>query len=82
VELYRTIGTKYEEIVIQPGTQETFKASTSDFTAESLITQRQKVSELIRENLSRRLDSYGIIVDQVNITNFDFSNRSIGLCRN
>ena len=80
VRLYRQIGLAYEDVVIAPGVQEVFKAATAEFTAESLITQRQTVSEIIRKGLQERFEPYGIIVDQVNITNFDFSadfNRAI-----
>ena len=73
VTLYRQIGVGYENIVISPGIQECFKAITADYTAENLITQRSEVSEKIRQLLSTRLLVYGIVIDQVNVTNFEFS---------
>lgn len=73
VQLYRQIGIQYEEVVIGPSVQEVFKAAAAEYTAESLITQRQKVSEQIKTLLGTRLEPYGITVDQVNIANFDFS---------
>jgi regulator of protease activity HflC (stomatin/prohibitin superfamily) len=80
VVLYRKIGMDFEDVVISPGIQECFKAITAEYTAESLITKRSEVSEKIKELLSGRLLTYGIIVDQVNVTNFEFSaefNRAI-----
>jgi regulator of protease activity HflC (stomatin/prohibitin superfamily) len=80
VKLYREIGTKYANIVILPGVAETYKATTANFTAEALITKRQTISEQIKLLLAERLEPYGIIVDQINVVNFDFSaefNRAI-----
>jgi regulator of protease activity HflC (stomatin/prohibitin superfamily) len=80
VKLYREIGTKYADIVILPGVAETYKATTANHTAEALITKRQTVSEQIKLLLAERLEPYGIIVDQINVVNFDFSpefNRAI-----
>ena len=74
VTLYREIGMSYASIVITPGINEVYKAVVATFTAEQLITQRQQVSERIRTILTERLAPYGIIITQVNITTFDFSN--------
>ena len=74
VTLYREIGMGYAAIVITPGINEVYKAVVATFTAEQLITQRQQVSEQIREILTTRLAPYGIVITQVNITTFDFSN--------
>ena len=73
VTLYREIGVNYADVVILPGISETYKATTAGFTAEELITKRQTVSEQIKTLLADRLDPYGIIVNQVNVVNFDFS---------
>ena len=80
VKLYREIGVNYAEVVILPGVAEVYKATTANFTAEALITQRQQVSVQIRELLAERLEPFGIMVNQVNVVNFDFSaefNRAI-----
>ncbi|CAM3473083.1 Prohibitin family protein [Hydrogenibacillus schlegelii] len=53
--------------------QEVFKAITARYTAEELITLRQKVSEETKALLAERLRPYGIVVDGYNIVNFDFS---------
>lgn len=74
VTLYREIGLQYSNIVITPGINEVYKAVVATFTAEQLITQRQTVSEQIRTILTDRLAPYGIVITQVNITTFDFSN--------
>lgn len=64
-----TIGLK----LITPLLQEAVKASTANFTAEELITMRQIVRDLILEHANNRLMNYGIMVDDLSITHFDFS---------
>ncbi|PTQ51986.1 MAG: Prohibitin [Brockia lithotrophica] len=72
-DVYQNLGTDYASKVIDPAVQEAFKAITARYTAEELITMRQKVSEETKELLSDRLKPYGILVDGYNIVNFDFS---------
>ena len=80
VTLFRGIGRDYVSIVIEPAIQEEFKAGSAKYTAEELITERTAVSTEIRDAISKRLQSRGVIIEAVNITDFDFSaefNRSI-----
>lgn len=79
-ELYKTIGISYGERVIQPAVQEVVKASTAQFTAEELITRRADAKDKILDGLKERLSSRGVIVEDISITDFDFSaefNRAI-----
>ncbi len=71
--VYQNIGRNYEEVIIQPAILESVKAVTAQFTAEELVTERQKVSDLMKENLSEKISPYGIIVELFNIISFDFS---------
>jgi prohibitin 2 len=71
--LVRDIGVDYEPKVIDPAIQESVKAATARFTAEELITQRPLVSESIKEVLGARLTPRGIIVEDLSITEFNFS---------
>jgi ribosomal protein L9 len=43
------------------------------YSAEQLITQRGSVSIEIQTLLTEKTSGYGIIVDELNLTNFDFS---------
>lgn len=72
-ELYKNVGTEYEEVVLQPAIQESIKATTSKYTAEELITNRSEVSNGCMKELENKVKKYGIIVDNFNITNFSFS---------
>ncbi|MDR1140516.1 MAG: prohibitin family protein [Planctomycetaceae bacterium] len=73
IKLFRDIGINYLSIVIEPQIQESFKAGAAKYTAEALITERSDVSAGIRESISSRMQQFGVIIDAVNITNFDFS---------
>lgn len=72
-KLYQSTGTKYEEILIEPAIQESVKSAFSQFTAEELIVNRNKVSELIKTSLMNKLKDKGINITETSIKNFDFS---------
>ncbi len=72
-EIYQTLGPAYSDRYIAPAIQEVVKASTAKFNAEELITQRPVVKDAIEEGLKERLNSRGIIVEIVSITDFKFS---------
>ena len=79
-DLYKNVGVKYEEVVLQPAIQESIKAVTSQYTAEELITSRSEVSKKCMDELQNKVKKYGLSIDNFNITNFNFSaefNRAI-----
>lgn len=63
----------YQDIIIANALQESVKAITARFSAAELITERPTVKQQVENSLSQRLSTYGIIVDSVSITNFEFS---------
>jgi len=73
-KLYQNIGTDFKRRVIDPAIQEAVKAATAKFTAEEAITKRQAVREEIKKLLTERLQKEYLIVDEVSIIDFDFSN--------
>lgn len=72
-EIYRDIGLAYSEKVIYPLEQEANKASTAQYTAEELITRREEVKEVMKNLLIEKLQSRGIVVEEISIINFAFS---------
>ncbi len=72
--IWQEVGKEYNVRIISPSIQESVKAITARFTAEELITRREEVKMDIRENLSIRLLERGIVVDEFNIIDFNFSN--------
>lgn len=63
----------YHEQYVVPAIKEVLKAVTSHYTAEELVTRRPEVSGKIREQLATKLAGYHLLVQDINITNFDFS---------
>lgn len=72
-EIYSTIGQEYQNVIISPVVQEAVKDTTSKFTAEQLITKRTDAKNLITSYIVTKLADKGIIVEEVSITNFEFS---------
>jgi len=72
-DIYQGVGINYADRVIAPAIQESFKATTANYTAENLIKKRSEVAQAAKTNLSERLEKYGISVDSVNIINLTFS---------
>lgn len=80
MDLYKTVGASYVETILQPATQEALKNVTSKYTAEELITKRSEVSQQIIQDLSAKVNKYGIIINELNIIDLNFSeayNRAI-----
>jgi regulator of protease activity HflC (stomatin/prohibitin superfamily) len=71
--LFQEVGDDYEYSIISPAIQESVKAATAKFTAEELITKRSDVNDVIWENIEQRLEGNHIILDDLSILNFSFS---------
>lgn len=74
--LRQNIGLDYRAKIIEPAIQEAIKASTAQFTAEELITERPTVRERMKQALQEKIDflsTYSITIEDFNIINFDFS---------
>jgi len=71
--LWKNLGKEFKSKVIDPSIQESVKSATAKYTAEELITKRELVKEEIKQSLKTRLAVDFIIVDELNIINFDFS---------
>jgi regulator of protease activity HflC (stomatin/prohibitin superfamily) len=72
-KVYRDLGGGYIEIIAAPAIQETVKQITAKYKAEDLILKRELVKASIEEELAKRIESWGIKIDAVSMTNFDFS---------
>jgi regulator of protease activity HflC (stomatin/prohibitin superfamily) len=71
--LYVTIGEDFESRIVAPAMQEAVKGATAKYTAEELVTKRDKVKADILLALKTRLEASYIQVSEVSITNFQFS---------
>lgn len=71
--IHQTVGPDFKDKLITPALNEVFKAATAQYTAQELITRRPEVKEEIVTQLTLRLKKYGIDVQDVSLTNFEFS---------
>lgn len=71
--VFQNIGVDYQDKVVSPAIQDTFKSITAKYTAQELIEKREEVRVLAQGELSTKLKQYFILVDNFNIVNFDFS---------
>jgi regulator of protease activity HflC (stomatin/prohibitin superfamily) len=71
--LYSEVGYDYSDRVIHPAVQEAVKATTARFTAEELITHREEVKKIIQELVAGYISKVNIRVEELYITDFDFS---------
>ena len=72
-KIHQTVGELYKDKVITPALSETFKGASAKYNASELITERAVLKKDVYDQLRERLGKYGIIVDDVSITNFKFS---------
>ncbi len=72
-KIYQTLGEEYPKTIIEPAIQETVKAITAKHNAEDLIKDRSSIKGQMQDALNTRLGEYGIKVEAVSITNFEFS---------
>jgi regulator of protease activity HflC (stomatin/prohibitin superfamily) len=73
VHVYGQFREDYAERLVGPTVQETVKSITARFSAEELITRRNEAKAAIENSLHGVLEPYGVHVDQVLITDFQFS---------
>lgn len=71
--LYKEIGKKYEDIVVNPAILESVKSVTAQYTAEELITKRADVSNSMQDLLKQKITGKGFNVVDFNITDLNFS---------
>lgn len=71
--LYREVGTAYSDTLIIPRLYENTKAVFSHYKAEELISNRDALSDEIRDKMIDDLKSYGVNVLSISIEDVDFT---------
>lgn len=73
MNIYRSVGKQYYDVVIQPNILESFKVAAAKYTAEELIANRNELAAKVEELLSEGLNDYNINVVSTAIEDMDFS---------
>lgn len=72
-EILKEIGPDYDKRIIPSIGNEVLKSVVAQYNAEQLISERTQVSHQIRDLLNERAVQFGIILDDVSITDLQFT---------
>ena len=72
-EIYKTIGTEYYSTIVVPNILECVKEEAARYTAEELVSSREKLAMNVQESLSHRLKEYNIELVATSIEDLDFT---------
>ncbi|GJV82350.1 prohibitin-3, mitochondrial [Tanacetum coccineum] len=70
--IFKTLGLGYDEKVLPSIGNEVLKAVVAQFNADQLLTERPRVSALVRDSLVRRAKDFNIELDDVAITHLSY----------
>src|SRR5207245_9952362 len=73
-EVYRTVGLRYEQSIIDPAAAEVLKANTAVHAANDILQQRPRIKSDVQDGLTKWLLKYGIQVTEVSIKDIRFDN--------
>lgn len=71
--IYRTLGVDFDERALPSIVNEVLRTVIAQYNASQLLSQREQISNKIREFLSQRAEQFDIIIDDVSISDLAFS---------
>jgi regulator of protease activity HflC (stomatin/prohibitin superfamily) len=73
VDVYRSLRDEYAGRVVTPAVQDALKATVSHYTSSDLIARRSDVQADFSREVAKRLERFGLALDAVATTRFNFS---------
>lgn len=73
IALYKSVGTDFEKVIIEPFAWECIKSGLAKFTAEHLVQFRDETRDIICKELKEKLKPYNITLVEVNFVSAIFS---------
>lgn len=71
-QVYQTIGNNYQQVVLLPQFRSVVRQVTASYEAKGLYTsQRQQISQQIRQELSKLVASRGIVIEETPLRKLD-----------
>lgn len=71
--LYKQVGKSYEETILNPAIKESIKSAIAQYNAEEITVNRTAVSQSCLKAIQDKVEKYGIIIEDFNLTDFSFS---------
>lgn len=72
-KIFKEAGQDYEQKILNPAIEEALKSVTTRYKSDELVLKREEVSQNIKEALAERMTEHHIILTEIKITNFYFS---------
>ncbi|KAL8151000.1 hypothetical protein V2J09_020808 [Rumex salicifolius] len=70
--IFQNLGLEYDEKVLPSIGNEVLKAVVAQFNADQLLTERPKVSAMVKDSLIKRAKDFNIMLDDVAITHLSY----------
>ncbi len=74
-KIYQEVGTDYEAKKVVPRAIDSVKTFTAKFKVADILTKREEIKNKVFGDLKANLEKDGIILEDVNLTNFDFNSQ-------
>lgn len=71
--LYKQVGNGYEETILNPAIKESIKSAIAQYNAEEITVNRTAVSLSCLKAIQDKVEKYGIVIEDFNLTDFSFS---------
>lgn len=71
--LYKQVGKNYGETILNPAIKESIKSAIAQYNAEEITVNRTAVSQSCLKAIQEKVEKYGIVIEDFNLTDFSFS---------